>query len=430
MRNKDFILKGHICYSENSETLTIMEDSYLVCVDGISKGVFREIPEAYRNLPMKDYSGHLVMPGLTDLHVHAPQYAFRGLGMDWELLEWLNTQTFPEESKYGDEEYARKAYRIFAEDLKRSGTTRAAVFATIHVPGTEILMEELELAGVTAYVGKVNMDRNSPEYLIEETKASAEATRRWLSDLKEKEAAGNGFRHVKPILTPRFIPSCTDELMRLLAEIQKEYHLPVQSHLSENFGEIAWVKELCPEAEFYGDAYDRFGLFGEEAPAIMAHCVHSGEREIQRMKERGVYVAHCPQSNTNLSSGIAPIRRYLNEGIHVGLGSDVAGGHSLSIFRAITDAIQESKLRWRLCDDSLKPLTVEEAFYLGTMGGGSFFGRAGSFLEGYEVDALVLDESRMRHPQELTVRERLERFLYLCGDQDVLHKFAARESIF
>lgn len=141
------------------------------------------------------------------------------------------------------------------------------------------------------------------------------------------------------------------------------------------------------------------------------------------LKEKGVYVAHCPESNTNLSSGIAPVRRFLNEGIHVGLGSDVAAGATENLFHAMAQAIQASKLRWRLQDSALKPLSMEEAFYLATMGGGEFFGRVGSFDAGYEFDAVILDDSRLAHPQQATEKQRLERMIYLAGDREVRAKF-------
>ena len=141
------------------------------------------------------------------------------------------------------------------------------------------------------------------------------------------------------------------------------------------------------------------------------------------MKERGTFVAHCPQSNANLSSGIAPVRRYLDEGLNVGLGSDIAGGSSLSILRAMADAVQVSKLRWRLQDQSLKPLTAAEAFYLGTAGGGAFFGPVGRFEPGYEMDAVVLDDARLSAPFPLTVEERVERAIYLSDDRDIVKKF-------
>lgn len=426
MEKQNFILKGDICYTPTPDTMVCVEDGYLICEGGLCKGIKKELSEKLRDFPILDYSGKLIMPGLIDLHVHAPQYAFRGLGMDMELLDWLNCRTFPEEAKYEDEDYARKAYEIFAQDLRKSPNTRACVFGTLHVTGTLILMEELEKAGVKAYVGKVNMDRNSPDNLREASaKESLENTRAWLQQVKEQE-----YQSVKPMLTPRFIPSCTDELMEGLREIQEEWNLPLQSHLSENQGEISWVKDLSPQAEFYGDAYDRFGLFGGGVPTIMAHCVWSEEKEITRMKERGVYIAHCPQSNENLASGIAPVRRYLDEGMHVGLGSDVAGGAHMSVFRVMTDAVQMSKIRWRLVDETQKPLTVTEAFYLGTKGGGSFFGNVGSFEDGYELDAIVLDDSALRHPQSLSVKERAERLIYLAQGDEVLHKFAAGQKIF
>lgn len=419
------ILKGDICYSKDKDTLVTVPDGYLVCEDGIVKGIYEQIPECCAGILVEDYTGHLIIPGLTDLHVHAPQYAFRGLKMDLELLDWLNTNTFPEESKYKDLEYAQKAYEIFVDDLRRGGTTRASIFATLHVPATKLLMELLDQAGIESYVGKVNMDRNCPEYLCEANALTASMeTAQWIVETQ------GAYRHVKPILTPRFIPTCSDELMSMLARVQKEFEIPVQSHLSENFAEIAWVKELVPNARFYGDAYDQFGLFGGEVPTIMAHCVHSTLEEMKRMKERGVFIAHCPQSNENLTSGAAPVRLYLDEHMKIGLGSDVAGGAVLSIFRAMTDAIQVSKLRYRLLSEQLKPTTMEEAFFMGTKGGGSFFGKVGSFEEGYECDALVLDERKIRHPQELGLRDRLERFLYLSGDEGVTHKYVKGEKLF
>ena len=164
----------------------------------------------------------------------------------------------------------------------------------------------------------------------------------------------------------------------------------------------------------------------------MAHCVWCPDEEIELMKKRGVFVAHCPESNTNLSSGIAPVRRYLDEGIPTGLGSDVAGGSVLSIFKAMELAVQTSKLRWRLTDSSLKPLTVPEVFYMATAGGGAFFGKVGSFEDGFEADALVLDESRVPTPlfEELSLEERLERMIYLGSEHDIIHKYVAGTQLF
>lgn len=418
------VWKGNFIYSKDAAHLNLVEQGYLVWENGISRGIFTELPGEYQGIDVRDFGDCIIVPGLCDLHAHAPQYAMRANGMDMELLDWLNTYTFPVESRYDDLEYAKAAYGQYVEALKESATTHACIFGTIHREGTLLLMELLEEAGIRGFVGKVNMDRNSPDYLRE--KSAQEAlmdTRAWLDEC-------GSFSRVTPILTPRFVPSCTDELMRGLSKIQEETGLPVQSHLSENFGEIAWVKELCPESENYGDAYDKLGLFGSKGKAVMAHCVHSSPAERSLMKERGVFVAHCPQSNMNLSSGVAPVRTYLEEGVSMGLGSDMAGGFSVSIFRAMSDAIQASKLRWRLLDEGLKPLSVEEAFYLGTLGGGAFFGKVGSFEAGFEMDAVVIDDSRLLPPHTLSLRERLERIIYLSEDRDILAKYVAGEKIF
>lgn len=406
-----FVLKGDICYSKSQTELGTVKNGYLVCIEGKSGGIYEKLPEEYRELPLEDYSGKLIFPGMIDLHIHAPQFAFRGTGMDLELMPWLDRQTFPEETRYQDREYAKKAYAIFAEQMRKSATARVCMFATLHPQATEILMEEMEKTGLISYVGKVNMDRESiPELQEKDYRESARATREWLETVQGK------FERTYPILTPRFVPSCSDELMEELQKIQEVYGIPVQSHLSENLGEIEFVKELCPQSRFYGEVYDKFGLFGGNARTIMAHCVYSGEAETDLMKENGVFIAHCPASNLNLSSGIAPIRRYLEKGLKIGLGSDVAGGHTESMFRAVTDAIQISKMYWRLVDDTCRPLTFAEAFYLATKGGGAFFGNVGSFDSGCEFDAVVLDDSIMPMVREMPVEDRMERAAYLSLD--------------
>lgn len=419
----NYVIKGHICYSETSSIIKIIENGYLVCEEDHCAGVYEELPDKYNSYPCYDYEDKIVIPGLIDLHVHAPQYSYRGLGMDLELIDWLNTYTFKEEAKYKNLDYAEKAYDIFVEDLVKSATTRACIFGTIHTDATLLLMDKLEKAGMKAYVGKVNMDRNCPEYLCEgSAEISAKATEEWVEKCK-------GFENVKPILTPRFTPSCTDELFEQLSVIQKKYQLPLQSHLSENIKEIEWVKSLCPSTKNYGDSYNQYGLFGGNCPTIMAHCVHSDEEEIEMMKTQNVFVAHCPESNANLASGIAPVKKYLEQGLKVGLGSDVAGGSVLSIFRAMVLAMQSSNLRWRLQDQSIEKLTVEEAFYLGTKGGGAFFGKVGSFEDGYEFDAVVLDDSTIKHPQELSLKDRLSRLIYLVEDKHIIAKYVAGKKI-
>ena len=419
-----YFLRGTLLYSSSPDTIEVLDDGWLLCRDGRCAGVFRQKPERFRDLEVLDYAGRLIIPGMTDLHVHAPQFSFRGLGMDLELLDWLNTYTFPEESKYEDLSYAEAAYESFVSRLKASTTTRACIFATLHLPATLLLMQKLEDAGLDTYVGKVNMNRNCPAYLREiSTNQAIRDTERWVIEARDR------FTRTKPILTPRFIPSCTDDLMYALSRLRAKFDLPVQSHLSENFGEIEWVKELCPRSKFYGDAYDQFGMFGGSYPCIMAHCVHSSEAEQEMMLKNGVYIAHSPESNMNLASGVAPVNQFIDRGLHVGLATDIAGGSHESMLRAMMHAIQASKLRWRLLDQSVKPLSFERAFYLATMGGGQFFGKVGSFLDGYDLDAVVLEDDNLPHPQPLSARDRLERMVYLADERNVAAKFVAGRKI-
>lgn len=414
----NFVLKGNICYSRDITAFETGEQAFAVCENGVSRGVFSTLPERYRKFPCIDYGDRIIIPGLTDLHVHAPQFAFRGLGMDIELLEWLEQYAFPEEARYADIEYAKTAYSIFVEDQKRGPNTRAVIFATCHVPATIALMEMLSESNLVTMVGKVNMDRNSPSSLREESaERSVAETVAWL-------ATAGRYHNTSPIITPRFIPSCSDELMEKLGEIACERGLSAQSHLSENLSEIEWVKELCPWAGCYGEAYERFGLFGGSVNTIMAHCVYSSDAEIELMKKNDVFVAHSPQSNVNLMSGIAPVRKFLNAGLKVGLASDVAGGSDTSILKIMRSAIEVSKLRWRLTDQSEKPLTAEEAFYLGTVGGGSFFGKVGSFEEGYEFDAVVIDDSNLAAPRRLPVADRVVRIIYFAENRNIIAKYA------
>lgn len=421
----DFVIKGDIAFSENKQKLHTIKNGYLVSVNGVSAGVFKTLPSCYHGLPLFDHSEKLVIPGMIDLHIHAPQYAFRGTHMDEELLDWLKKYTFPEEARYADETYARKAYAIFAEKMKGSATTRASVFGTVHRKATGILMEEMEKTGLISYVGKINMDRDAPLSILDPSAdMSAYNTFGWIN-----ETAGK-FKRTMPILTPRFILSCSDALLGELKEIVHTYDIPIQSHLSENPDEIKLVRERMPDSAFYGDAYDRFDLFGKGAKTIMAHCVYSTDEEAERIKENGVFIAHCPSSNMNLASGIAPIRKYLDKGMNVGLGSDVAAGESESIFGEIKNAIAVSKLYYRLIDKNTKPLTFPEAFSLATLSGGAFFGKVGSFAEGFETDVIVLDDEKEPHPQPLSIEERLERAVYLGMDKNrIIAKFVAGEKI-
>lgn len=413
-------LLGNILYMADRYSLRCVERGCLAIKGDSIQNVYKE--KDFHKLAIQtedtvvDYGNRLIVPGMADLHLHASQFAFRGLYMDCELLDWLDKHAFPEEMKYADMDYAAKAYSIFIDALQKSPTTRACIFTTIHTESALLLAQLLDEKGYPAYVGRVNMDRNCPEELKEPSPDTALSdTRRFIRHIQKN------CQYVKPILTPRFVPSCSDALLEGLGRLSQEYSLPVQSHLSENPEEIKLAASLS-DARFYGDTYDRFGLFGPEQKTVMAHCVYSGEEEIARLKENGVFIAHCPNSNISLASGIAPVRKYWEYGLSIGLGTDIAGGFSLSMFRAIQDAISVSKLYWRQ-DGTKKPLCFSEAFFMATMGGGAFFGKTGTFLPGYEADVVVLDDKELPCPFPLSARERLERLCYLLSEHTVSAKY-------
>ena len=414
------ILKGTIISAPELGRLDITENGCLVAVDGIIEGIYDTLPEKYAGCPIEDCGSGLILQSFADMHLHAPQYPMLGMGMDLPLLDWLNAYTFPTEAKFAAPELAREVYRKLAAELAANGTTRVCMFSSMHREATLILMEELEKAGITGFVGKVNMDRNGGVDLQEETQESIDETLRWL------EACH--FEHIKPMITPRFTPSCTNELMAALGKIATEQELPIQSHLSENTGEIAWVKQLHPDCAQYWETYQKYGLWNDRT--VMAHCVWSDSRERSAMKDAGVWVAHCPDSNQNILSGVAPVRVMLNEGLKVTLGSDIAGGDHISMFDVTAAAIRASKARTILDNWGTDFLTVAEGWYLATSAGAAFFGENPGFAPGNPLHAMVLSDDALPSVRELTVRERFERCVYRRQEGAIKAVYSAGRKVY
>lgn len=415
------VYKAHVLYTRERSRFEVLVNGYIAVEDGLVAGVATNLSSlGCEGAEVIDFGDCLLIPAMNDLHVHAPQYRNQGIAMDLELLPWLQNYTFPEEMKYADEDYARRMYSRFVRDLWRFGTMRACVFATIHTSSTRLLMHLFQEAGMGALVGKVAMNRNCPDSLTETVDQMVQGTETLIAEFSDPDAL------VRPIITPRFIPSCTPEMLRACGELARKYQLPVQSHLSENTSEIEWVQSLEKDSTCYGDAYDRYGLFGQ-TPTIMAHCVWTANEELELMKRRSVMVAHCPTSNLNIASGLAPIRTFIEEDVPVGLGSDISGGHDLNIFRIMVFAIQVSKALYQR-NHSMPFLSLSEAFWLATKSAGRFFGRVGSFEPGYEFDALVIDDRDLNH-DNYSLLHRLERFIYLGDDRHITHRFCRGNEI-
>lgn len=430
-----YALKGTIVHTPTPERFEILENGYLVCKNEMVEGVYQTLPEELKEVRTEDYTGKIIIPGMCDLHLHAPQYGFRGLGIhmdnDSSWDSWFEEYSFPEERHYEDLEYAKKAYEKFADDLMKTSTTRMSVFATLHRPATELLMEILANKGFSAFVGKLNMDRNSIDGLIETTETSLIETRRWL------ESTMNRYDYVKPIITPRYLPSCTDACMEGLQKLIQEFQVPVQSHLSEEWSEIKWAEQLKPEIDFYGQGYDMYDMLGSSMPSVMAHCVFPSEPEFELMAQRkNLWVAHCPRSNLYSSGSSAPVKRYLDAQIHVGLGSDMAAGSTINMFRIIDDALTASKIYWaanerqKYPDAAANTLSLTEAFYLATKGGSSLWGKAGSFETGYLFDAVIIDDTMLADFNPRTVHQRIERIVTRGDERQVTAKYINGKKIF
>ena len=405
-----FVIKGNIVSAPALGQLEVTPGGYLAVEDGRIAGIFSQLPERYAPLPLEDYGDCLILQSLCDMHMHAPQYPMMAVGTDLPLLEWLNRYAFPAEARFADPDFARTVYRRLARDFLENGTTRVCLFSSLHTEATLILMEELEAAGLVGYVGKVNMDRNGAPDLQETTEGSMSDTLAWL------EACGR-FSHIKPMLTPRFTPSCTNELMTFLGRLAQERDLPVQSHLSENLQEIEWVRQLHPGCQQYWESYAKFGLWNDRT--LMAHCVHSDRREREAMRRAGITMVHCADSNNTLCSGVAPVRTMLNEGVSVALGSDVAGGTQLSMFDVVAATVRASKTRRILDNWQTDFLTEAEAWYLGTSAGAGFFSCAPGFAVGDPLHALALDDSQLLSPHPLDIEERFQRAVY-CRQKDAI----------
>lgn len=365
-----------------------------------------------------------LIPGFVDTHIHAPQYVFTGTGYDLPLLQWLEKYTFPSESRFRSAEFAQDAYRKVVKRLLKNGTTTASYFATIHYEATEILCNIVAELGQRGFIGKVSMDQNSPHYYVETTEQAIEDAERFV-----KSTLGRKNPLITPVVTPRFVLSCTSALMKELGHIAKMYDVPVQTHINETKKEISMVRKDYPDHS-YTAVYDNHDLLNGKT--YLAHCCHSSEEEFNLMLERSSAVAHCPTSNFNIRSGIADVRYMLNRNIKVGLGTDVSGGESPSMLVAIRDCIKASNVLSFGKSEDYKPLNFEEAFFLATLGGSQVLGlddKIGNFQVGKDFDALVIDaEARDSHFdcfEADNIEDVIQKFLMLGDDRNIQKVFVA-----
>ncbi|KAI9817365.1 MAG: hypothetical protein M1832_004672 [Thelocarpon impressellum] len=332
-------------------------------------------------------------PGFVDTHIHASQYPNAGIFGKSTLLDWLNTYTFPLEASLADLDKARTVYSRCVARTLAHGTTTAAYYATIDAGSTNLLADECHAAGQRAFVGRCAMDALSPDYYKDASpEASIAATRETIAHL---DGLDPNRLLLSPIITPRFAPSCSPDLLSQLGGLAEETQLPVQTHLSETEAECDLVRELFPSAPSYAAVYDEAGLLG--ARTVLAHCIHLSPPERTLIASRGAKISHCPASNMALGSGNAPVRTLLDAGIGVGLGTDVSGGYSPSVLEAARLAALVSRSVARTSGDDGAKLGAEEVLYLATRGGADVLGlkeKVGGFEAGLEWDAQLVQPGK------------------------------------
>jgi guanine deaminase len=325
-----------------------------------------------------DRRGCLILPGFIDCHLHYPQI---GVMASWgrQLLDWLAQYTFPAELACADPAVASVQAEFVLTRLLAHGTTCASVFATVHAHSVDAFMQVADRLGLRMLCGKVMMDRNAPQDLCD----SVASNRLELPALIER---WHGRGRLRYTLTPRFVPTSTPEQLALAGELfRSRPDLHVQSHLSENAAEIAWVRALHPEQADYFAVYEQHGLTGPRA--IYGHCLHLTTREHAAFRAGGTAIAFCPTSNLFLGSGILDITSLLDQGMSVGLASDIGGGSTLSLIRTLAAAYQHSQLSGR-------PLAPMRGWYLATLAGARALQLdpwIGNFVPGREGDCVVLN---------------------------------------
>jgi guanine deaminase len=422
--------RAAILHSIADPAVVGVEQSYEYFEDGllvIDDGQVAKVGHAVGLLPtlkgveITEYRDALITPGFIDTHIHYPQTGMIA-SYGEQLLDWLNTYTFPTEKQFEDKAHAADVAGIFLKELLRNGTTTALVFGTVHKQSVDAFFEAAEALNLRMIAGKVLMDRNAPGYLTDTPESG-------YADSKELIERWHGKGRLHYAVTPRFAPTSTPEQLSLAGKLLGEYpDLYMHTHLSENRQEIEWVKQLFPERSGYLDVYDHFKLIGPRA--VFAHGVHLCDAECQRLAETGSAVAFCPTSNLFLGSGLFDLNKLEQHGVRVGLGTDVGAGTSFSQLQSLNEAYKIMQLQG-------KKLDPFKSLYLATLGGAHALyldDKIGNFESGKDADFVVLDYNATplisyRMQQAKTLDEKLFALTMLGDDRAIKETFAAGVSV-
>jgi len=397
--------------------LLVVEDGKVVR-NGHAADLLSTLPAGTEVIEYKDA---LITPGFIDTHIHYPQTGMIA-SYGEQLLDWLDTYTFPTERAFADKVHAGEVAQVFLRELLRNGTTTALVFGSVHKESVDAFFEQAHKLDLRMIAGKVLMDRNAPDYLTDTAESG-------YADSKELIERWHGKGRLHYAVTPRFAPTSTPEQLALAGKLFQEYpDLYMHTHLSENRKEIEWVRELFPERKGYLDVYDHHGLIG--ARSVFAHGVHLCDDECQRLGETGSAVAFCPTSNLFLGSGLFDLEKVEGFGVRVGLGTDVGAGTSFSQLQSLNEAYKVMQLQG-------KKLDPFKSLYLATLGGARALyldDRIGSLQPGKDADFVVLDYKatpliEYRLSQARSLEERLFALMILGDDRAVKETYAAGVSV-
>uniref|UniRef100_A0A8H7TQI7 Guanine deaminase n=1 Tax=Bionectria ochroleuca TaxID=29856 RepID=A0A8H7TQI7_BIOOC len=438
------VFKGAIIHSESLGSLEIQDSATLIVVDGRISALYRSSDELPATAIPADAQvhqippGEFLVPGFVDTHNHAPQWPMRGLGQGLHILDWLEQVTFPFEARFADAAYAQRTYEQMVEDFLRQGITTASYYSSRHADATKVLAETCARKGQRAFVGKCNMDRNAPDYLRDTTAAaSLGETEQCINHIREIPGCEkeNEKALVKPIITPRFAICCTSELLEGLGKMLKEdSSLAMQTHFNEAQQEIDFTRVLFPEeaSKSEADLYEKYGLLNRRS--VLAHCTIMTDYDKERLRQLECGVAHCPIANMTVGGGfmVAPVRDFLQRGIKVGLGTDSGGGWASQMLMVIRQTMIASNAQEVMSKGQDKALSLEEVFYLATLGGAKVLcldDQIGSFEVGKQFDAVWVATTTGLHsamtPREEddSLRTSFEKYIMTGDDRNVAHVY-------
>ncbi len=421
-------VQGTAFYSADWDKAVCIKNG-LFCIDekGFIEGVYKEEDKAYKTVREKYLADgclkilgetEAMLPGFVDLHLHAPQWPQAGTALDRPLEVWLGEYTFPLEAKYRDLEFAYKVYQDVVKTTLSHGTTTALYFATVDREPSVLLARLCGELGQRGLVGKVVMDdpaANPGFYRDASWEDGVKETERFIDEVLEFQDSFK--QRVYPVITPRFIPSCTDESLKGLGKLAGKYGVHVQTHCSESDWEHQLVKERYGVND--AQALNRFGLLTDKT--VLAHAVFLGMEDVKLLAEKKASIAHSPLSNAYFAGSVLPFREFRDQGVNIGMATDISGGYSPSLYHAQRQAVISSRMLNEGADPGLpagsrgrkdSAIALNHAFYAATVGGGTALGlKVGKLEKGYSFDVQIVDYG-----------EGIPRFCPEKREEDLLHK--------